>query len=68
MSSDQSLPRLSGSKYDEPDGWVRGICPACKSHRTLFVGNGGYLTCSLVGCPDPCAAHDLLNVGGQGGS
>jgi hypothetical protein len=38
---------------------VRGECPSC-GRRTLFVGNGGYLTCSWYRCPDPVAAHNLL--------
>jgi hypothetical protein len=28
-------------------------CPSCGSTGTLFVGEGGYLTCSLIGCPQP---------------
>lgn len=27
-------------------------CPSCGS-RTLFIGAGGHLTCSLLGCKDP---------------
>jgi hypothetical protein len=27
---------------------------------TLFVGSGGYITCSWVKCPDPGAVSDLL--------
>lgn len=39
--------------------WVKGICPACDG-RTLFVGDGGYVTCSYIPCPDPGAAGKLL--------
>jgi len=28
-------------------------CPSCNSAGTLFIGTGGYLTCSLLGCPQP---------------
>jgi len=38
---------------------VAGDCPAC-GHPTLFLGEGGYVTCSLLGCPDPEAATRLL--------
>lgn len=39
---------------------IRDRCPACGG-PDLFVGTGGYLTCSLIGCPDPTAAHKLLS-------
>lgn len=46
---------------------VAGECPmGCG--RTLFLGEGGHVTCSLVGCPDPCAAADLLAVQGVHGT
>lgn len=38
---------------------VQGHCPAC-GLETLFVGAGGYLTCSYVDCPLPDAASRLL--------
>jgi uncharacterized protein DUF6085 len=38
---------------------VRGECPmGCG--RTLFLGEGGYVTCSYAFCPDPGAATRLL--------
>ena len=30
-------------------------CPACGAH-SLFVGSGGHLTCSVIGCPAPSTA------------
>jgi hypothetical protein len=38
---------------------VAGQCPAC-GKATLFMGEGGYLTCSLIDCPMPDAASRLL--------
>lgn len=38
---------------------VRGRCPAC-SRTMLILGVGGYVTCSHLECPDPCAASILL--------
>ena len=39
---------------------VRGFCPmGCG--ETLFLGSGGYVTCSLIGCPRPDAASILLD-------
>lgn len=38
---------------------VKGRCPACGLH-TLFVADGGYLTCSNVDCTRPDAAHELI--------
>lgn len=41
---------------------VAGRCPmGCG--ETLFLGLGGHVTCSLIGCPDPCAADRLLYDG-----
>ena len=39
---------------------VAGYCPmGCG--QTLFLGSGGYVTCSLDVCPRPDAAADLLD-------
>lgn len=38
---------------------VKGCCPACGT-AGLFLGDGGYVTCSLIGCPEPDAASTLL--------
>lgn len=35
-------------------------CPACGG-STLFIANGNWLTCSLIGCPDPT----LINSTGE---
>lgn len=40
---------------------VRGKCPSC-GLETLFLGEGGYVTCSLIGCRRPDAATELLAV------
>jgi hypothetical protein len=40
--------------------YVQGACPACKK-ETLFLGSGGFVTCSWIYCPNPTAAHDLLD-------
>lgn len=41
---------------------VQGVCPACKSH-SLFLGAGGYVTCAVLSCADPCAANEVLTSG-----
>jgi hypothetical protein len=38
---------------------VQGRCPACGTSG-LFLGAGGYITCSRLECPDPGAATALL--------
>ncbi len=39
---------------------VQGHCPmGCG--RTLFLGAGGHVTCSWIGCLRPTAVDDLLN-------
>lgn len=40
---------------------IRGRCPRCHS-ESLFLGSGGYVTCSVIGCKDPGAVHDMLSV------
>jgi len=35
-------------------------CPACGGQ--LFIGSGGYLTCRVLACRAPDAAHDLLTA------
>lgn len=50
---------------------VQGACPACHS-ASLFLGNGGYVTCSQAACPEPDAATTVLEreadaAGGAGG-
>lgn len=46
-----------------PGGWgypkVAGKCPACGS-ESLFLASGGYVTCAVIPCKNPCAAADLL--------
>ncbi|MCI3277596.1 hypothetical protein [Streptomyces cylindrosporus] len=39
---------------------VQGRCPACR-WRSLFVGDGGHITCSRLECPTPEAADQLLH-------
>jgi hypothetical protein len=38
---------------------VQGHCPAC-GDPSLFLGEGGYVTCSRAECPEPDAASTLL--------
>lgn len=41
---------------------VAGRCPmGCG--ETLTLGSGGHVTCSLIGCPNPTAADELLHLG-----
>jgi hypothetical protein len=39
---------------------VQGRCPACRG-ASLFLGSGGYVTCSRLDCPNPSAADELLH-------
>lgn len=41
---------------------VQGRCPSCHG-RTLFLGQGGYVTCSYLSCPNPSAANHSLLLG-----
>jgi hypothetical protein len=50
--TDQPLPSIHAND-------VQGFCPAC-GHPTLYVGDGGHVTCALMECPKPEAADELL--------
>jgi hypothetical protein len=40
---------------------VAGFCPyGCGD--TLFLGDGGHVTCSLLGCPNPTGVDELLHL------
>lgn len=39
---------------------VKGRCPACRG-ESLFLGSGGYVTCSRLDCPNPSAVDELLH-------
>lgn len=39
---------------------VQGYCPVCGG-RSLFLGTGGYVTCSRSDCSNPSAASDILD-------
>ncbi|MFI7890860.1 DUF6085 family protein [Streptomyces sp. CACIS-1.16CA] len=41
---------------------VAGSCPACGA-ASLFLGEGGHVTCARIECPNPSAADDLLHGG-----
>ena len=41
---------------------IKGRCPSC-DHESLFVANGGYITCSIAECLNPTLASDLLEQG-----
>lgn len=41
-------------------GDVAGFCPAC-GHGVLMLGSGGHVTCTLIDCPNPSAADQLLH-------
>jgi hypothetical protein len=49
-----------GTPKATPDRTIAGHCPmGCGT--TLFVGAGGHITCSLIGCPRPTAVDELLH-------
>jgi hypothetical protein len=44
-----------------PSRAVAGRCPSCGYDGSLFLGDGGFVTCSRAECPDPGKAADLLD-------
>lgn len=58
MSDETPTPTVReglGTGYPQ----VKGRCPWCGS-QSLFVGKGGYVTCSWIECRRPDAASNLL--------
>ncbi len=43
---------------------VQGQCPACRGN-SLFLAEGGYVTCSRIDCPNPDAVSTLLDPGSR---
>lgn len=43
----------------DPYPTVQGRCPACRG-ESLMLGDGGYVTCRRLDCPDPDAATEIL--------
>jgi hypothetical protein len=52
---------LDQTLFLAPVARIEGICPACTS-KSLFVGEGGHVTCARFACPDPAAVDDLLHT------
>ncbi|MFC9268980.1 hypothetical protein ACFTXJ_14555 [Streptomyces zhihengii] len=53
------IPRPAGPRID-----VAGRCPACKG-SSLFLGDGGYVACSRIDCPEPDAAHTAIETAAE---
>lgn len=49
----------TGEPYTQSQPRIADRCPCCGG-QTLFIGAGGWLTCSVIGCKAPGAASDLL--------
>jgi len=62
MAISKSKPVASTAPAAAANPLVKGRCPACNG-ASLFLGTGGYVTCSRLDCPDPTAADDLLHRG-----
>jgi hypothetical protein len=56
VTADQS--RDDTTRPRAPYSDVQGRCPACGS--SLFLADGGHVTCALDDCPEPDAATTLL--------
>ncbi|MFD9763213.1 DUF6085 family protein [[Kitasatospora] papulosa] len=55
--ADAVLAAVDTEQRGYPD--VQGRCPACGNTR-LYLGDGGYVTCPRLDCPEPDAASTLL--------
>ncbi len=44
-----------------PHREIQGRCPACRN-ATLFLGDGGHITCSWTDCPNPGAVGEILEA------
>jgi hypothetical protein len=50
------------SYIDYSDRTVHGFCPVCGG-ETLFLGEGGDVTCTRPTCPRPTAVAEILGEG-----
>ncbi|MFG2748052.1 hypothetical protein [Streptomyces xanthophaeus] len=56
---DQHTCRADWANRPTPVVDVQGRCPACH-WSSLFLADGGYVTCRRLECPDPDAASRAL--------
>ncbi|MEV7470240.1 hypothetical protein AB0O20_27605 [Streptomyces kronopolitis] len=54
------VQQLRGGRGSAGLPLVQGNCPACRGSNSLFLGDGGYVTCARLDCPEPDAATTLL--------
>lgn len=59
-------PTLTGGAASPPPApgepeRIKTRCPACGC-QTLFIGSGGHLTCSLIGCLSPSVADTVARL------
>jgi hypothetical protein len=57
---DRACKTVAELLAERPKQDVKGRCPAC-GWTSLFLGDGGYVTCSRLECPNPSAADQLLH-------
>jgi uncharacterized Zn finger protein (UPF0148 family) len=54
-----ALFKSHAEQQPQPISMINGIdCPAC-GHPTLYLGNGGHITCAVDDCPNPDYADAL---------
>lgn len=46
---------------DQANRRIRTQCPSCQ-RETLFVGKGGHLTCSFIGCKQPSLEAEFTRL------
>ena len=57
------VPTHTGTNepYQAVQPRIADRCPACGG-QTLFIGAGGWLTCSVIGCKSPCHVDALAGL------
>ena len=61
MASQSSQSEVVRQGVAEGFPRVAGLCPTCGAN-SLFLANGGHVTCSVLSCTAPCKADDLLHT------
>ena len=60
LSNVVGFPSMLLMPVNEGHPTVQGKCPAC-GWKSLFLGKGGYVTCSGFDCPNPSAATEAIS-------
>lgn len=60
VSDDEYCGTGTGEPYTANQPKINDRCPSCGA-RSLFIGGGGWLTCSVIGCKEPGVSKAIID-------